>query len=270
MLPVALQMFSIRDDAEKDFAGSLQKVKAMGYEGVELAGIFNHTPREARTILADIGLVPVSVHGDYAEMMDDPEGVLGSYREIGSPYVVISYMEEQYRFGTVKEQEVIAGIRMLAETAGKFGIKMLYHNHDFEFIKIGGEYALDILLKTIPASLLEAELDTCWIASAGLDAPAYLRKYSGRLPLVHLKDFATEGGVPLGPHGLSSLQSGEKEKSKGFEFRPLGKGQQNIPALLEAASGTGTKWLVVEQDEPSMGKTAMECASMSIQYLRSL
>ncbi|MCL2034850.1 MAG: sugar phosphate isomerase/epimerase [Oscillospiraceae bacterium] len=270
MLPIALQLYSIRDDMQDDFEGSLRKVKLMGYEGVEFAGLCDRTATEVKSLLADIGLIPVSAHVPYAEMIDAPDDVLGRYKEIGCPYVAVPYLTEEYRIGAEKGQEALAGIRMLAETAHKLGMTMLYHNHDFEFQKIGGEYALDVLYNTIPAELLQTELDTCWVAAAGVDAPAYLRKYAGRAPVVHLKDFVMGDSGPEGAYELIGIESDNKEKAVGFEFRPLGHGQQNIPSILAAANDAGAKWLVVEQDQSSMGKTPMECAEMSIQYLKSL
>lgn len=270
MLPIALQLYSIREDLQNDFEGSLRKVKLMGYDGVEFAGLYGHTAAGIKSMLDDIGLAPVSAHVPYAEMMADPDGVLGCYKEIGCPYVAVPYMTEEYRIGAEKEKEALAGIRMLAEKARKHGMTMLYHNHDFEFQKSGGEYALDIIYNTIPADLLQTEIDTCWVSAAGVDAPAYLRKYAGRAPVVHLKDFTMESGGLEGAYELIGIQSDNKEKSGGFEFRPLGYGQQDFPAILTAADDAGAKWLVVEQDMPGMGKTSMECAEMSIQYLKSL
>ena len=71
-------------------------------------------------------------------------------------------------------------------------MQLCYHNHDFEFVKLNGEYALDILYKEVPADILETEVDTCWVKVAGEDPGAYLRKYTGRAHIVHLKDFSGE------------------------------------------------------------------------------
>lgn len=270
MLPIALQLYSIRENLQDDFEGLLRKVKLMGYDGVEFAGLYGHTAKEIKSMLDDIGLIPVSAHVPYAEMMADPDGVLGCYKEIGCSYVAVPYMTEEYRVGAEKWQEALAGIRMLAETARKLGMTMLYHNHDFEFKKSGGEYALDIIYNTIPDDLLQTEIDTCWVSAAGVDAPAYLRKYAGRAPVVHLKDFMMERGGLDGAYELIGIKSDNKEKTGGFEFRPIGHGQQNIPAILAASNDAGAKWFVVEQDQPSMGKTSVECAEMSLQYLKSL
>jgi len=271
MLPIALQLYSIRDDMSKDFKGSLQKVKKMGYDGVELAGLYEHSPADIKAMLSEIGLTPISAHVPYDVLMADPDGVLNTYKEVGCQYVVIPYMTEEYRIGAEKGQEALEGIRSLAEAASRHGLTMLYHNHDFEFLKVDGEYALDIIFKTIPEAILKTEIDTCWVAAAGVDVCAYLQKYTGRTPLVHIKDYIMEeGGSAEGAYELVGIETNNERKANKFEYRPLGYGQQDFPAIIQASRDAGAEWLVVEQDMPSMGKTAMECADMGIRYLESL
>lgn len=270
MLPIALQLYSVRDDMEKDFKGTLQKVKDMGYEGVEFAGLYGHSAAQVKEMLAEIGLEGVSAHVPYADMIKAPDEVLATYAKIGCQYVAVPYMTEEYRMNGAKAQEAVDGIRMLGETAKKLGMTLLYHNHDFEFEKVNGEYALDALYQAVPADLLQTEIDTCWVNVAGENPGEYLRKYTGRSPVVHLKDFVMQGSAE-GAYELIGMESdADKEKDKGFEFRPLGRGMQDVPALLQAAEDAKSKWLVVEQDEPSRGKTPMECAQISIEYLKTI
>ena len=81
--PIAVQVYSVRDDASKNLYGTLKKIKAMGYDGVEFAGLYGHTAAEIKEMCADIGLTPISAHVPYVDMVKDPEGVLGTYAEIG-------------------------------------------------------------------------------------------------------------------------------------------------------------------------------------------
>ena len=113
-------------------------------------------------------------------------------------------------------------------------------------------------------------LDTYWVKYAGYDPVAYLQKYEGRSPVVHLKDFHVEGKQEGDPYALIGLDEKEKKANTAFEFRPLGKGIQDIPAIIQASKAAGSKWFVVEQDQQSMGKNPLECAQMSIEYLKSL
>ena len=269
--PIALQVYSVREDLEKDFEGTLKKVKAMGYDGVEFAGLFDHDPADIKRMLDEIGLVPLSAHVPYLDMIADPKKVLGDYAAIGCAYVAILYLTEEYRPGQEKFAKVIEDAKMLGQTAKDLGMTLLYHNHDFEFQKIDGEYALDLLYRTVPAELLQTELDTCWVNVSGENPADYLRKYTGRAPVVHLKDFYMPGEKPEHMYDLIGIDDDGEDDSQGsFEFRPVGSGMQNFPAILKAAEDAGAQWVVVEQDMPSMGKTAMECAQISIDYLKSL
>lgn len=268
--PIALQLYSVRDDLEKDFEGTLRKVKAMGYEGVEFAGLYGHKPAEVKKLLDEIGLIPVSAHVPFVDLMADPEGMVNDYAEIGCKYIAIPYLTPEYRPNGEKFAEVIEGAKVLGKAAKERGLTLLYHNHDFEFEKINGEYALDILYKSVPSDLLQTQIDTCWVNVAGEDPAAYLEKYAGRSPVVHLKDFVMPGKRPAKMYELIGIQDDQKVEEDAFEFRPLGMGAQNFPRILEACKAVGAEWLVVEQDRPSMGKTALECAEASIKYLATI
>ena len=159
-LPVALQLYTLRDEMAADFEGTLKKVKALGYDGVEFAGLFDKTAAQVKALCEENGLVPISAHVALDEMLADPEGVLSVYAEIGCKYVVVPYLTEDRRPGTDGWEKTIEDIRLCCEKAKALGMTMLYHNHDFEFAKIDGKYALDILYDSIPADLLQTELDT--------------------------------------------------------------------------------------------------------------
>lgn len=266
--PIAVQLYSVRDDMQADFEGTLKKVKALGYDGVEFAGLFGHSAAEIKKMCADIGLTPISAHVPFIDMMNDPD-LLKVYSEIGCEYVVIPYLTEEYRPGQPKFADVIEGAKLLGKKANELGMKLCYHNHDFEFTKVDGEYALDILYKEVPAELLMPQLDTCWVNVGGENPSEYIRKYAGRIEIVHLKDFA--GGKSENMYALIGIDDDKKKDAEGsFEFRPVGYGLQDFPSILAAAKDVGAKWVVVEQDSPSMGKTPMECIEMSINYLNSL
>ena len=147
-------------------------------------------------------------------------------------------------------------------------MQLLYHNHDFEFEKINDQYILDTYYGEISADLLQTELDTCWVNVGGENPAQYVRKYTGRAPIVHLKDFA--GSKTANMYALIGTDAAKEESSSKFEFRPVGYGKQDFPSILAAAEDAGAGWVVVEQDSPSMGKTPMECAKMSIDYLKSI
>ncbi len=270
-LPIAIQLYSVRDDMAADFEGTLKKIKALGYDGVEFAGLFGKKPEYIRDLLKEIGLIPVSAHVAYAEMMGDIEKTMSAYETIGCKFIAIPYMTDEYRPNGAKFAEALENMKVLGKAAKEHGMTLLYHNHDFEFVKIGDEYGIDVMYKTVPAELLETELDTCWVNVAGENPSNFVLKYSGRTPVVHLKDFHMPAKKPEKMYALIGIDDGaavEKpvEEDK-FGFRPVGFGMQEVPAIIAAAEKSGAKWLVVEQDDPSMNKTPLECAEMSIKYL---
>ena len=270
-LPIALQLYTVRGDMEQDFKGTLQKVKALGYDGVEFAGLFNNAPADINAMCKEIGLVPISAHVPLADMLADVDKVIADYKAIGCEYIVVPYVTEERRPGGELFLQMVEEIRTIGQKCKEAGLTLLYHNHDFEFKKLeSGEYGLDYLYANVPADLLQTELDQCWVKYSGLDPVEYLKKYTGRAPVVHLKDFHIEGKQEGDPYALIGLNENETKKSSAFEFRPLGNGVQDIPSIIAAAKEAGSKWLVVEQDQPSMGKTPIECAATSMEYLKSI
>ena len=214
-LPVAVQLYSVRDEMQDDFYGTIKKMKEYGYDGVEFAGLFGEEPAKIREFCNEIGIVPISAHVPYYDMLADPEKVLADYAEIGCKYVAVPYLTEECRPGTDGFTATVEGIRKIAEAAKKLGIQLLYHNHDFEFVKLDGEYALDVLYSTIPADLLQTEIDTCWVKVAGVDPSEYIMKYAGRSPVVHLKDFKMSGGKHGSLYKLIGIETEEVEEDSG-------------------------------------------------------
>ena len=266
--PVAIQMYTVRDDAAKDMYATLKELKKMGYDGVEFAGLHGNSPEAVRDMCAEVGLVPISAHVPYVDMVADAEGVLNQYATIGCKYVVIPYLTEEYRPGMPKFAEVIENAAKFGAVANKLGMKLLYHNHDFEFTKIDGKYALDILYDSVPADLLQTELDTCWVNVGGENPSDYIMKYAGRSPVVHLKDFV--GSKSENMYELIGIDKKAERSAEQFDFRPVGSGKQDFPAILVAAEKAGASWVVVEQDMPALGLTPMECAKKSREYLKTI
>ncbi len=269
-LPVAVQLYSVRDEMAEDFEGTIRKMKEYGYDGVEFAGLFGKAPEEVRSICDEIGIVPISAHVPYYDMLENPENVLNDYAVIGCKYVAVPYLTEECRPGTPGWQSTVEGIDKIAAAAKQLGIQLLYHNHDFEFVKLGEEYALDILYNTVPADLLQTELDTCWVKVAGENPADYIVKYSGRSPVVHLKDFEMGQNKGGSLYKLIGIDEEEHNEESSFCFRPVGYGEQDFGAILAACEEAGAQWVVVEQDEPSNGNTRLESVKLSRDYLSTL
>ena len=277
-LPIALQVFSVRDDLQADFEGTLRKVKEMGYDGVEFAGLYGRSPAEVQALCAEIGLIPISAHVPLDELMADPEGVIDGYCRLGCQQIVIPYLTEEYRPGAEGFATLMDWAKKLGALCKEKGIRLAYHNHDFEFTKVGEEYALDMLYREVPAEYLETQLDTCWVFVGGEDPTKYVEKYAGREYTVHLKDFWVSADAAKGHKaeklyqliGVDNCAQVPVEEGQPFCLRPVGYGLQNMPSIVQAAQDAGAQWLIVEQDSPSMGKSPLECAAMSLQYLKQL
>ena len=272
-LPVGIQVYGLRDQLEntpENFGSVMRQIKAYGYDGVELAGLYGLEPAYVRDTLKEIGLTPISAHVPLADMMSDADAVARDYALIGCKFVVVPYLPEEYRPLTGGFDQVIEEMTAIGKVMAGYGLTLLYHNHDFEFVKMpDGSFGFDEIYCRVPESSLKAEPDTCWIKVAGQDPVKYIEKYSGRCPIIHLKDFIKEGN-PTNLYKLIGIETEESENSDGiFEFRPVGFGQQIWEPILDASVDAGAQWVVVEQDE-HYDLPSLECARRSREYLKIL
>lgn len=266
-LPIAYQIYSAREDAQRDLDGTLRQIKALGYDGVEFAGYYGHTAEEVKSLLLKHGLQAVSSHVPMALIEADMFGTIAYHKAIGCPYIAIPFLDETSRPGGPRFAAMVQVIYKFGRLCREAGIALLYHNHDFEFAPLSGQYGLDFLYDAVPADLLQTEIDTCWVKYAGLDPADYVRKYAGRCPLVHLKDYVgrRDGKTPYGLIGTDKTADADVA----FCFKPVGMGSQDIPSIVDAALESGAKWLIVEQDL-STERTPLEAAQLSREYLLSI
>lgn len=166
-LPVGIQVYGLRDLLENtpdQFEAVMKSVKEMGYDGVELAGTYGLEPAYIRDTLAKIGLVPLSAHVPLADMMADIDKVIADYRIIGVDYLVVPYLPEEYRHNTPGYPVVIEAMKQIGAAVKAAGMKLLYHNHNFEFVTLeNGTFGFDDIYTQVPEDLLRVEPDTCWI-----------------------------------------------------------------------------------------------------------
>ena len=273
-LPVAVQVYGLRDLLEntpENFEQVMKQVKAMGYDGVELAGMYGLEPTYIRDTLKVIGLIPISAHVAFAEMMEKLDQIIADYRTVGVKYLVMPYMAEEYRPDNPEGfRSFLPLLRATGEKIRRAGMTFLYHNHDFEFVKLpDGRYGYDIMFDEIPREALMCELDTCWCDVATGKAPEFIRKYAGRMPVIHLKDYIKQGEVK-NMYKLIGIDEEDSGSETGFfEFRPVGFGQMIWEPVLEASEEAGAEWLIVEQDE-HYSLDCLECARRSREYLKIL
>lgn len=266
------QLYSARDEVQRDLGATLNAVQEMGYDGVEFAGFYRHEAKEVALLLQQTGLTAISSHVPMDMLETDLEGVAAYHRQIGCTHIAIPHLPPDRAPGGKAFAATIRHISQIGTYLQQEGIRLLYHNHDFEFVRVSSQYGLDFLYDVLPEEVLATELDTCWIRVAGEDPAAFIRKYAGRSPIVHLKDYI---GGRQGDQAVYALigQDGRDDRavanSKAFEFRPVGYGVQDVPAIIQAGVQSGTSWFIVEQDR-SVDQPPLSAARMSAEYVLAL
>jgi sugar phosphate isomerase/epimerase len=243
-IPVALQLYTVRNETAVDFVGTLEKVAEMGYKGVEFAGYGDLSSTELKSHLDRLGLKAVGSHVPLDLLKNNLDEVIRYNKEIGNKYIVCPYA----KFDDFDQCKELADF--LSEAGKKCkeqGLQMCYHNHAHEFEAINGEAGLDVLFKESEAQNVAAEIDTYWVTRAGVDAPGYVRKYAGRCPIIHLKDM---------------------EDSEDKHFAEVGLGVIDIKSIVDAGYDIGAEWFVVEQDKCK--RPALESAKISIDNLKKM
>ena len=272
---IGYQIYSAREEAEKDLLGVLKQLAAMGYDGVEFAGFYGHTAEEIKAMLKETGLKAISSHAGIPATVEGMFESIAFHKAIGCEFIAIPYLDEAHRPGAAGFAETLRKIWRFGSLCKEAGIQLLYHNHDFEFIKMSGQYGLDFMYDAVCPNILKTELDCCWVKYAGENPADYIRKYTGRAPIVHLKDYVgTKDGKQ--PYALINTDGSGKDDGAGadagsiaFEFRPVGYGCQDVPSLIEAGLEAGAGWFIVEQDQ-WYDRHPLEAAKMSRDYLKSI
>jgi sugar phosphate isomerase/epimerase len=224
---VALQLYTVRDEMAKNVRSTLKAVAEMGYKAVQVSGMYDLSADEMKSILDENGLEVAGTHEGLDDLSKDIKGVLKRNAVLGSPWIVLPWSQAM-RDGDVAAIEDLArqadGFGKACKEAG-FGFG--YHNHNFEFRKVNGRSAMDILLEKTSPELVTVELDVGWCWYAGENPAEWVRKLKGRVPLLHAKDH---------------------DKENKDVNRPVGDGALDWEAIFAAAEEAGTKWVFVEED----------------------
>ncbi len=192
----SIQLYSVREETAKDFAGVLNKLGEIGYTGVEFAGYGTLTAQEMKKLLTDNNLKSVGSHVGYKKLTETLDAELEYNNVLGTEYIVCPHAEIKTREAALQYAESLSAIAEKVEAAGmKFG----YHNHAFEFAKDGDEYLLDVFYKNASKKVF-MQLDLYWAAYAGVDYMAYMEANKDKLKMLHIKqikDFETKKCVDL-------------------------------------------------------------------------
>ena len=230
MLPIGLQVYSLRDALAKDFDGTMTQVAKMGYEGVEL---FGSLPANTKTLLSGLGLKVSSKHGLYDDFLKDLPSHLDQVSDLGASVLVCAWSMATPEHGW---EHITENLEVFAQAAKKQNIAFAYHNHAHEITqKVGHLTVLDYMAANAPT--MQFEQDIAWLHAGHVDPASYLETYASRTVLAHVKDIKAKSGDSQDPTGLSHWETVE-----------LGQGEVNLKVALEAVTKTKSQWLLVEQD----------------------
>ena len=234
-----LALYTVRNDMGKDVKETLKAVADAGYKNIEAAGYkdgkyYNMTPTEFKSLLKEIGLKPISTH-QASINLENADQQFAAAKAVGFKYFVIPVpimgllkRGANNSVGMSDGADKLAdALNILGEKSSKYGLKLLYHNHDFEFKKDdSGNTVIDYLLQNTNPKYVNFQMDLYWVTKAKADPIAYFEKYSGRFKLWHVKDMDDEG-----------------------RFAPVGNGNIDFAKFLKYKKLSGMKYYLVEQDK---------------------
>lgn len=221
----AAQLYTLRNEISKDFPGVLRELKKMGWEAVQIDGLYDYSPEEIADVLKETGLKTAGMHISLDRMNDELENVLKEADLFGTTDFFCHYLEEdmQNLEGYLKAKHDLIEVSKKAK-----GYRVGYHNHDFEFkTKIDGKYALDYIAEEQDGISIYPEVDTYWVKKAGIDPLRFIKKFPNRIPILHLKDMTND----------------DREY-----FAEIGTGSIDFEPILEWGEQNGVEYYCVEQD----------------------
>jgi sugar phosphate isomerase/epimerase len=252
---LGLQLYTVRNLAKDDFAGTLAEVAKVGYKEVELAGLHGRSPKDVRAMLDQVGLVAPSGHVDYDEVEKKWPETLEAAHNMGLKFVVCPWIDEKQRLEPDGWKRAAELFNRAGEASQKAGIQFGYHQHTFEFepsANMGGKLPYDFLLENTDQKLVQFEMDLCWATVGGADPLKYFKKYPGRFPLVHVKDWTGHEG---------KLEDMDKYMTA------VGQGSIDWKRIFEHSAQAGVQHYFVENDVP---KNPIENIRISYNYLHDL
>ena len=246
-MEIGAQFYTIRDFCQNldDFSLSLKKIADIGYTNVQISGTCVYEPEWLKDELQKNGLKCVVTHNPPDKMLGDPKTLAENHTVFGCDNIGLGY----FGFDEEKEGEAFSDFerlyRPVIDTFKKQGKYFMYHNHDHEFRKFDGKTGMERLSESFAPEDLGFILDTFWVQAGGGDPAQWLERLSGRVPCIHLKDYAY-----------------------GRKMAVIGEGNINFDAVFAAAEKSGTKYMLVEQDDCN-GDNPFDCLKRSFDYLRS-
>ncbi|MFS0862156.1 sugar phosphate isomerase/epimerase family protein [Fredinandcohnia sp. 179-A 10B2 NHS] len=221
----AAQLYTLRNEISKDFPGVLRELKKMGWQSVQIDGLYDYSVEEITEVLKETGLKVAGMHISLDRMNHELEKVLLEADLFGTTDFFCHYLEDdmQNLEGYLKAKQDLLEVSKKAK-----GYRVGYHNHDFEFkTQIGGKFALEYILEEQDGLSIYPEIDTYWVKYAGIDPLTFIKKYPNRIPVLHLKDMTND-----------------EQKY----FAEIGTGAIDFGPILEWGEKNGVEYYCVEQD----------------------
>ena len=263
-IPLGIQMWTVKSEAEKDLEGTLRKLYALGFREIEFAGYYGKTAAEIGNLLKIIGLTPVSTHAGADDIAAKPDQIIADAKTLGLKYIICSSpmsSAAKAKLEWAKKMDALdpGDWKLNATLFNKFGKQVKdsgltfgYHNHHVEFKKFGDKTAYETLMGETDPALVKIELDVGWAVAASADPIAILNKYKGRVVALHVKDI---GKLDADPHKATTTAVGE--------------GTIDWKKVIGTAHANGVNHYFYEQEEPYT-RPILESAKMSADYLSKL
>jgi sugar phosphate isomerase/epimerase len=200
--PVALQLYSVREDTKIDFARTVAEVAKIGYRGVELAGYGNLAASGAKAALEGAGLEVAGMHAGIDALRRSFNEVVDDALLFGTRHVVCSWWPPSHYISAAAVQKIGEELNAIGAALRAFGLRLSFHNHAGEFKLIEGRPVFSWMLGAAEPRNLGAEVDVYWVHVGGYSPARFLRDQGDRVRLVHLKD---EKEIGLGPVNFAEV-----------------------------------------------------------------
>jgi sugar phosphate isomerase/epimerase len=254
-LPIGLEIYSLRREAEKDLAGTLAMIRGLGFREVEVPGLYGHNASEFRRLLDENGLAATSMMTDHDRLTHKLNAVVDDARTLGAEYVVCGTIPHKKRLTLDDCVRAATDFNQWGEKLAGEGLHCCYHTHGIEFTPSPDGTLFATLAERTNPRFVNFEMDIFWIVFAYQDPVKLLHQYPGRFPLMHVKDI--RNGTPLGGSPGDVLEEASV---------PLGEGLVNIPAALRAAREAGVRHYYIEDEAVDAARQIPE----SLRYLESV
>jgi sugar phosphate isomerase/epimerase len=251
--PLGAQLYTVRNEAERDLPTVLEAVRKIGYEEVETYwNVYTHPAAELRRMIAEHGLRVPSGHFDYAGL----ESKIDYAKILGVDYMVCPMLPENMRYTLDGFRRAGDQLNIWGEKVRQAGMQLGFHNHNYEFRRFGDTTGFETMMKIADPKLVCMEMDCYWMVEAGQNPLRMFERYGNRIQLLHLKD--RKPGFPT-----SQVKDAAAE-----HFTEVGSGTIDWKPILAAAEKNAVKHFYVERD--SGGLAPMESLRISFRYLKPL